>query len=111
MKIVDLFEMYPGAKFVWLVNEYMPDVDEANFAGVFETREEAVAACRNEHYFIEPVPFGVQLPAEHFMVQGSAYPLSDNVYPDLVAAGDYTEQRWAQKRQVKSAGSSEAALS
>ena len=44
--------------------------------GIFSTREKAVAACRNENYFIAPVTVDEVVPDETTSFPGVEYPLS-----------------------------------
>ena len=61
---------------VWIVGEAF-GADGWAFMGVFATKEEAVAACRTERYFVGPATIGVQLPEEIEEWPGAWYPLAE----------------------------------
>ena len=40
---------------LWLCGQFRPITGRWEFQGIFSSREKAIAACRNENYFIQPV--------------------------------------------------------
>jgi hypothetical protein len=80
--------LWPGMrlsqqKTVWIVMQYTSCYWPMNgrpsyhfdFCGVFETEKEAVAACRDENYFVGPAVCGACLPHEPVPWPGAYYPL------------------------------------
>ena len=51
-------------KEVWLTGRLAGKDEQWHIQGIFLTEDEAVNACRNDYYFVVPVPFGVELPHE-----------------------------------------------
>jgi hypothetical protein len=68
-----------GAK-LWLIGKYVGDGPGMSiaweFQGLVSTEEQAVAACRDDHYFIAPCVVGEVLPDASEEWVGSYYPLA-----------------------------------
>ena len=58
---------------VWICGQQHEE-GQWEFQGVFTTEDLAIAACRNETYFIGPAKLDEQLPAETCMWAGGYYP-------------------------------------
>ena len=67
---------------LWLVGQYrsgeIPNI-VWDFQGIFSTKGKALAACRNEWYFIAPIALDVELPDEVVQMPGAYYPLKKEV--------------------------------
>jgi hypothetical protein len=50
-------------------------VKDWELQGVFASRDDALPACRDNTYFVMPLPFGVALPHETVIVEAD-YPLA-----------------------------------
>ena len=64
---------------VWVVGRFVAETEHGNvwdMQGVFETEDEAVAACRDATYWIGPVPLGQSLPHESAAWPEARYPLA-----------------------------------
>lgn len=61
---------------VWLCGKVVKDGDMWNVQGVFTSEELAIAACRDEYYFIGPVVVDESLPDEPVEWPGAYYPLA-----------------------------------
>lgn len=59
---------------LWIVGEWKDD-GPWEIAGVFDSKEKAVAACLNDCYFIGPVILNEALTAETVIWPGAYYPL------------------------------------
>jgi len=67
---------------LWLVGQYRSGENPNivwDFQGIFSTKEKALAACRNEWYFIAPIPLDAELPDEVIQMPGAYYPLKKEV--------------------------------
>ncbi len=59
--------MMDNGERIWIcgqVRAETPDGVVWDFQGVFASREQAVAACRDANYFVAPASFGVSFPHE-----------------------------------------------
>lgn len=64
---------------VWVVGQYRSGESGGTvweIQGVFSTRDKALAACRNENYFIGPLELDAELPDEGFTWPGVEYPVT-----------------------------------
>lgn len=62
---------------LWIVGQYKADTSAGRvweFAGVFDTQELAVAACRDYTYFVQPIVLNEAAPHESFEFEGGFYP-------------------------------------
>lgn len=62
---------------VWICGQFRAETEQGNvwdLQGIFLTEDEAVAACRDETYFIGPEEIGVSLPHESIDPPGFYYP-------------------------------------
>ena len=59
---------------VWIVGRWVAD-ENWQFQGVFLTKDEAVAACRDSSYFVGPAVMGQSVPHEKVSWPDSFYPL------------------------------------
>lgn len=84
---------------VWIVGQVLDgeggDASQWQFAGVFRTEPEAVAACRDATYFVGPATVGVALPHDSCEWAGAYYPISETAN---TAVGKPTASPDAQKR-------------
>lgn len=55
---------------------HLPVGDVWDLQGVFSDRDKAVAACRNETYFLFPVELDAEAPDEPVVPPGLEYPLT-----------------------------------
>jgi hypothetical protein len=65
-------------KTLWLVGQFRAVTESGtawDFQGIFETRELAVAACRNRNYGVIPVLLNEEVPDEKHEFQECIYPL------------------------------------
>jgi len=73
---------------LWIAGQYIsgeyPDI-VWQFAGIFDSREQALAWCRDRTYFISPVPLNVGAPHETEAFPGFWYPLAGEAPPELTA--------------------------
>ncbi len=58
----------------WLVGRRL-DREPWQFQGVFATEKRAIAACRDESYFVGPVVIGEEIPHDKAAWPGAWYPL------------------------------------
>ncbi len=63
------------SKTAWVCGQSTGEGNTWEFAGVFSSEELAIAACRDEHYFIGPATVDQQLPHEPFDWPGAYYPI------------------------------------
>lgn len=62
---------------LWLVGKTLDcEVSAWEFAGIFDEKEKAVAACREACYFVAPVVLNKQLPEKTEEFPGYEYPLA-----------------------------------
>jgi hypothetical protein len=64
-------------KTMWLVGKFIAVATEGvvwEFQGIFETRDLAEAACRNERYCVQTVELNKEIPDE-------TVPFPDSLYP------------------------------
>jgi hypothetical protein len=64
-------------KTFWLVSKFIASVEQGvvwDFQGIFETRDLAIAACRNESYSIQSVELNEELPDESSDFPDCEYP-------------------------------------
>jgi hypothetical protein len=69
-----------GGGDLWFVGQYRAETQSGivwDLQGVFGGKERAIAACRNEHYFIAPIAPNVELPDETVEIPGCYYPLPE----------------------------------
>lgn len=62
---------------LWLCGQWRGD--EWEFQGIFSTKLNAIAACRNENYFIAPVYLDLGCPDEHRGMPNCEFPLARKV--------------------------------
>ncbi|GEA17513.1 hypothetical protein [Moorella sp. E306M] len=63
---------------LWVCGKNVAELEEGivwELQGIFTTKEAAVAACKNERYFIGPVELNKPLPEETTSWVGCEYPL------------------------------------
>lgn len=60
------------------------DVDAAAWAfqGVFDTKEKAIAACRDDHYFIAPAVLNAEIQHDPIPMDGVEWPMIGKVAPE-----------------------------
>ena len=63
-------DIYPE---LWLVGQWRGDY-EWEFQGVFSSKEKAIAACRNNNYFLAPVYLNSECPDEKRGMPNCEYP-------------------------------------
>ena len=65
---------------LWLVGQYhsgeIPNI-VWEFQGVFDSKQKALAACRNEYYFVAPVVLNEEIPDDTYVFPGLVYPKED----------------------------------
>lgn len=62
-------------KELWIVGQSLNGEDAWEFGGVFDSKEKAVSACRDENYFIGPAELNQQFPHEAIEWEKAFYPL------------------------------------
>ena len=62
---------------LWIVGQ-LRTVGAWDFQGVFDSEERAVAACRDEKYFVAPATLNAELPHESHEFPGGYYPLAND---------------------------------
>jgi hypothetical protein len=65
---------------LWIVGQYRAETQSGivcDIQGVFDSKERAIAACRNERYFIAPIALNKELPDETVEMPGCYYPLQE----------------------------------
>jgi hypothetical protein len=66
-------------KELWLCGQYRSgDVPNVvwDLQGIFSTKERAISACKNRHYFIAPIKVDEEAPDETETMPGVEYPLT-----------------------------------
>ena len=69
---------------LWICGKYLsgPKSEVAwDFQGIFDDKEKAIAACRDEKYFIAPAVLNKNLPDDQIDWPGAYYPLIQNGNP------------------------------
>ena len=65
---------------LWIVGQYRGETQDGHtawdFQGIFASKEEAEAACRNDRYFVAPITLGELLPDRPCAWPGVYYPLA-----------------------------------
>ena len=65
-------------KGIWDERKQQWDDSVFEFVGVFDTEEQAVAACRDHNYIVIPIMLNEQLPHERVEMPGCYYPIKAN---------------------------------